>query len=190
MGEFRDKGSKFIGFAYAVTNEEEAKNVIKQLKKDHPQANHHCWALVLGADKSFQKSSDDREPNNTAGKPILRAILQKNITQVLVVVVRYFGGKLLGVPGLINAYQGAATNALHNVSIIEKQVIEVYNVEADFDLHNTLYKTCKMFTLKISQTDNINANLFTFEVRKSKANAVIQYLQEAGITKIKYIQTI
>ncbi len=190
MGEYKDKGSKFIGFAFPITNEEDAKNLIKQLKKDHPQANHHCWALILGADKSFQKSSDDREPNNTAGKPILRAILQKNISQVLVVVVRYFGGKLLGVPGLINAYQSAAVSALGGVNTIEKYVIEKYIVEAEFNLHNTLYKTSKMFTLKISQTDNINPNLFTFDVRKSKANEVIQHLKEAGITQIKYIQTI
>ncbi|MCX6185375.1 MAG: YigZ family protein [Bacteroidetes bacterium] len=102
--EYKDKGSRFITFVYHINNEIEAKEKINFLKKEHPSANHHCWALVLGNDKEFQKSSDDREPNNTAGKPILRAIVAKELTFVLVVVVRYFGGKLLGVPGLINAY--------------------------------------------------------------------------------------
>ena len=122
QGEFKDKGSQFIGFAYAIKTEEEGKEIVKQLKKEHPQANHHCWAMVLGANKEFQKSTDDREPANTAGKPILRAILQKNLTYVLIVVVRYFGGKLLGVPGLINAYHNAGIEALTNAKILEKQV--------------------------------------------------------------------
>jgi putative IMPACT (imprinted ancient) family translation regulator len=98
QAEFKDKGSKFIAFAYPISTEVEAKEKIYLLKKEHPSANHHCWALVLGNNKEFQKSSDDREPNNTAGKPILRAILVKDVTFVLVVVVRYFGGKLFRRP--------------------------------------------------------------------------------------------
>lgn len=187
-GEFKDKGSKFISLAFHVKTEDEAKQIIKQLKKEHSQANHHCWALILGPHKEFQKSSDDREPANTAGKPILRAILQKNVTQTLVVVVRYFGGKLLGVPGLINAYHAAAVYALNNANIIEKQTIEQYQLEADYLLHNAIYKVSKHFTIKIYQTDNFNPNLFTFEVRKSKADDVIKQLNDAGITQIKFIQ--
>ena len=85
QGEYKDKGSQFIGFAYAIKTEEEGKEIVRQLKKEHPQANHHCWAMVLGANKEFQKSTDDREPANTAGKPILRAILQKNLTSLLLI---------------------------------------------------------------------------------------------------------
>jgi uncharacterized YigZ family protein len=187
QGEFKDKGSKFIGFAYSIKTEDEGKEIIKQLKKEHPQANHHCWAMVLGANKEFQKSSDDREPANTAGKPILRAILQKDLTYVLVVVVRYFGGKLLGVPGLINAYHGAAIAALNNANTIEKQVIEQYEVEADFILHNHLYKVSKNNSIKLYPHSNSMANNFIFEVRKAKADEVLKQLNDAGISQIKFI---
>ncbi|MFZ4798529.1 MAG: IMPACT family protein [Bacteroidia bacterium] len=184
QGEFKDKGSKFIGFAYAIKTEEEGKEIIKQLKKDHPQANHHCWAMVLGANKEFQKSTDDREPANTAGKPILRAILQKDLTYVLVVVVRYFGGKLLGVPGLINAYHGAGIEAINNATIKEKQVIEQYEVEAEFILHNQLYKVGKNNGIKLYPNNHLNTNSFIFEVRKAKADEVLKQLKEAGILQI------
>jgi uncharacterized YigZ family protein len=190
QGEFKDKGSKFIGFAYAIKMEEEGKEIIKQLKKDHPQANHHCWAMVLGANKEFQKSTDDREPANTAGKPILRAILQKDLTYVLVVVVRYFGGKLLGVPGLINAYHGAGIDTLTHANIIEKQVIEQYEVEAEFILHNQLYKVGKNNGIKLYPNNHLNTNSFIFEVRKAKADDVLKQLNDAGICQIKFKEII
>jgi uncharacterized YigZ family protein len=186
QGEFKDKGSKFIGFAFSIKTEDEGKEILKQIKKEHPQANHHCWAMVLGANKEFQKSSDDREPANTAGKPILRAILQKDLTYILVVVVRYFGGKLLGVPGLINAYHGAGIEALTNAKISEKQVIEQYEVEAEFILHNHLYKVGKNNGIKLYPNNDLNTNSFIFEVRKSKADEVLKQLNEAGISQIKF----
>jgi uncharacterized YigZ family protein len=186
QGEFKDKGSKFIGFAYAIKTEDEGKEIVKQLKKEHPQANHHCWAMVLGANKEFQKSSDDREPANTAGKPILRAILQKDLTYIIVVVVRYFGGKLLGVPGLINAYHGAGIEALTNAKISEKQIIEQYEVEAEFILHNHLYKVVKNNGIKLFPNNNLNTNSFIFEVRKAKADEVLKQLNDAGISQIKF----
>lgn len=189
-GEFKDKGSKFLGFVYPIKTEDEGKEIVKQLKKEHPQANHHCWAMVLGAGKEFQKSTDDREPANTAGKPILRAILQKELTNVMVVVVRYFGGKLLGVPGLINAYHQAGVAALLNANVVEKQVIEQYQVEAEFILHNQLYKVGKNNGIKVYPNDYLNTNSFIFEVRKLKADDVKKQLKDAGITEIKFIQTL
>lgn len=189
-GEFKDKGSKFLGFVYPIKTEDEGKEIVKQLKKEHPQANHHCWAMVLGAGKEFQKSTDDREPANTAGKPILRTILQKDITNVMVVVVRYFGGKLLGVPGLINAYHEAGVAALLNANVVEKQVIEQYQVEAEFILHNQLYKVGKNNGIKVYPNDFLNTNSFIFEVRKLKADDVKKQLKDAGITEIKFIQTL
>lgn len=189
-GEFKDKGSKFLGFAYPIKSEEEGKEILKLLKKEHSQANHHCWAMILGAGKEFQKSTDDREPANTAGKPILRAILQKDITNVMVVVVRYFGGKLLGVPGLINAYHEAGVAALQNANIVEKQVIEQYQLEVAFNLHNQLYKVCKNNSMKVYTNDYLNPNSFIFEVRKMKADEVKKQLKDAGITEIKFIQTL
>lgn len=190
VGEFKDKGSKFLGFAYSIKSEEEGKEIIKQLKKEHPQANHHCWAMIIGACKEFQKCTDDREPANTAGKPILRAILQKDITNTLVVVVRYFGGKLLGVPGLINAYHVAGVEALNKAVIIEKIIIEQYQVEVEFILHNQLYKVGKNNGIKLYANDYLNPNSFIFEVRKTKADNIIKQLKDAGVLGVKYIQTL
>ena len=189
-GEFKDKGSKFLGFVYPIKTEDEGKEIVKQLKKEHPQANHHCWAMILGAGKEFQKSTDDREPANTAGKPILRAILQNDITNVMVVVVRYFGGKLLGVPGLINAYHEAGVAALLNANVVEKQLIEQYQVKAEFILHNQLYKVGKNNGIKVYPNDYLNTNSFIFEVRKLKADDIMKQLKDAGITEIKFIQTL
>lgn len=183
--EFKDRGSKFIAFAFPLTKEEEAKEIIKQLKKEHHQAAHHCWALVLGAGKEFQKSSDDREPANTAGKPILRAILSADVTNVLIVVVRYFGGKLLGVPGLIHAYGTAAALVLKEATLIEKILSEQYRVRCDFSLNNELYKCGKMFGIKLSSTEDG----FIFEVARSKADALRKKLKESGIQDITFIQT-
>jgi uncharacterized YigZ family protein len=105
---FKDKGSKFIAYSYTVSTEEECKMHIADLKKQHPTAGHFCYGYIIGALKQHQRANDDGEPSNTAGKPILNQLLSANVTNVLVVVVRYFGGTLLGVSGLINAYKTAA----------------------------------------------------------------------------------
>jgi uncharacterized YigZ family protein len=180
QSEFKDKGSRFIAFAYPVTNEIEAKEKINQLKKEHPSANHHCWALVLGNDREFQKSSDDREPNNTAGKPILRAIVGKELSFVLVVVVRYFGGKLLGVPGLIHAYGTAALEAISVANIIEKEITEKYLVPCRYEQHPDLYRILKNSVINLQATDiDVLEQGLTFEVSKQKAESLIKKLKEA-----------
>lgn len=180
QSEFKDKGSRFIAFAYPVTNEIEAKEKINQLKKEHPSANHHCWALVLGNDREFQKSSDDREPNNTAGKPILRAIVGKELSFVLVVVVRYFGGKLLGVPGLIHAYGTAALEAISVANIIEKEITEKYLVPCGYEQHPDLYRILKNSVINLQATDiDVLEQGLIFEVSKQKAESSIKKLKEA-----------
>jgi putative IMPACT (imprinted ancient) family translation regulator len=110
--------------------------------------------------------------------------LQKDLTYVLVVVVRYFGGKLLGIPGLINAYHGAGIEALNQAKITEKQVIEQYEVEAEFILQNQLYKVGKNNGIKLYPNNHLNTNSFIFEVRKAKANEVLKQLKETGISQI------
>lgn len=178
--EYKDKGSRFITFVYHINNEIEAKEKINFLKKEHPSANHHCWALVLGNDKEFQKSSDDREPNNTAGKPILRAIVAKELTFVLVVVVRYFGGKLLGVPGLINAYGTSAQEALKIATIIEKEITEKYLVPCGYEQHPDLYRILKNNVINLQATDiDVLEQGLIFEVSKQKAESLIKKLKEA-----------
>src|SRR5688572_23412377 len=125
-GEYKEKGSKFLAFACPLTSEEEVKGKILELKKKYFDARHHCYAYVLSADKSRFRAFDDGEPNHSAGDPILGQIRSKNLTNVLVVVVRYFGGVKLGVGGLISAYKAAAENALNNSTVIEKDVLKKY----------------------------------------------------------------
>ena len=124
-GLYKEKGSKFIATAFTVTSEEEVKQALAEVKKKYYDARHHCYAYMIGPDKSCFRSSDDGEPSGTAGKPILNQILSKDVTNVCVIVVRYFGGIKLGVSGLINAYKTAARDALDNAVVIEKTVDEV-----------------------------------------------------------------
>jgi uncharacterized YigZ family protein len=187
-GEFKDKGSKFLGFAYPITNENEVKDIINNLKKEHYTAAHHCYAYILGTAQEIQKSNDDREPNNTAGKPILRAILSKQLTNTLVVVVRHFGGKLLGVPGLIHAYGESANEALKAATILEKIITEHHLVVGNYEDENEVYKAYKQFGAKIlSHTYNGTQFSSIFEVRKTKAIEITDYLKEKRLFEIKFI---
>src|SRR5580700_3591355 len=127
-GLFRDRGSKFLAFAYPVNTETELKTALALLKAEHPKANHHCWALRLGIDRSVFRLNDDGEPSGTAGRPILNTLFSRDLTNLVVIVVRYFGGTLLGVPGLINAYKSATEDALKQAIIIEKTVNDIYTI--------------------------------------------------------------
>ena len=122
-GLYKEKGSKFFAFAFPVKDEKQVKEHIDSLKKIHFDARHHCYAYILGADKSKTRANDDGEPAHTAGTPILNQIRSSGLTNILVVVVRYFGGTKLGVPGLINAYKLAACEVISQVEVIE-QLIE------------------------------------------------------------------
>lgn len=186
-GLFKDKGSKFIAYVFPLKNEEEVKVYLQELKRDHFAAAHHCYAYVLGFDKQIQKSNDDREPSNTAGKPILRSILAKDLTNTLVVVVRYFGGKLLGVPGLIQAYGEAAADALNNISVVEKIITEKHELSFDYSNENEAFKIIKQFGLKILQHHHADQISIIFEVRKSQANAVLHAIREKRVFETTFI---
>ena len=142
-GQFKEKGSKFLAYAYPVKSEEEAKDYIQALKKEHFSARHHCFAWRLGADKLLFRANDDGEPSSTAGKPILGQIQKNDLTNILIVVVRYFGGTLLGVGGLIHAYREASANALLNANIMEKLVEVGFYVEFDYLNMNNVMKIFK-----------------------------------------------
>jgi len=129
--EFKDRGSKFLAFAYPVFSQVDIKERLQQLKKEHPKANHHCYAWRLGTDGLQYRANDDGEPSGSAGRPILGQIDSVGLTNVLVVVVRYFGGTLLGVPGLINAYKTSAADAL-NAQTTEKWIEELVQVDFDY----------------------------------------------------------
>ncbi len=168
-GIFRDKGSKFIAYAYPIDFEAQVKPILQTLKVEHPKARHHCWAYRLGLDTGNYRINDDGEPSGTAGRPILNSLLSAELTNVFVVVVRYFGGTLLGVPGLINAYKSATLEVIANSTIIEKTVNETFQVTCEYLQLNNVMRIIKESSLEIkSQVFDLEC-IFVIEVRKSSA---------------------
>lgn len=142
-GFYKDKGSKFYAFAYPIITEDEVKEHLKILKKKYYDARHHVYAFRLGADLKTFRCSDDGEPSNSSGLPVLGQIKTNNLTNVLIVVVRYFGGTKLGVPGLINAYRMAAIDALENANIVEKFDKDIFIIEFGYTAMNNVMKIIK-----------------------------------------------
>lgn len=172
-GLFRDKGSKFLAFAYPVRSESEAKTYLDALRKVHPKANHHCYAYRLGLDKNNYRASDDGEPGGTAGRPILNTLYSHELTNILVVVVRYFGGTLLGVPGLINAYKSSTVEVLSVAEVIEKTVNERYRIVFGFERMNDVMKIVKDMQLTVLGQTYDNECTLQIELRKSLVNQVL-----------------
>lgn len=141
--EFKDRGSRFIAYAFPINKPEDFKKKLQELKKEHPKAVHHCFAYRIGLDGNEFRVSDDGEPSGTAGKPILGQIDSKAVTNACIVVVRYFGGTLLGVPGLINAYKTAASLVLQVVRIVQKPVMVNYNLQFDYTQMNEVMTVIK-----------------------------------------------
>lgn len=188
-GLYKDKGSKFIAFAYPVRNEEEIKKLLVDLRKEHFNARHHCFAFRLGADKQSFRANDDGEPKYTAGKPILGQIQSKDLTNILIVVVRYFGGTLLGVGGLINAYRQAAADAIENAVIIEKVVNDVYQITFDYLQMSQVMKIIKDENLEqIQQNFDLDCNL-VFSVRKNNLNKMLELFSKISNLELKYLST-
>jgi len=168
-GYFKDKGSKFLAYAYPVNSEDETKPILEQLKKDHHNARHHCYAWRLGKEEITYRTNDDGEPSSTAGKPILGQLQSFDVTDIFLVVVRYFGGTLLGTSGLINAYKTAAANALSNAKIVTKIIEEKYKLHFTYPLMNDVMTIIKQENLNIVDTRfEIECDL-VFSVRKSES---------------------
>jgi uncharacterized YigZ family protein len=145
IAEFKDRGSKFMAYAFPVSSVDEFKEKLAAIKKEHPKATHHCFAYRIGLDGNNFRVSDDGEPSGSAGRPILGQIDSKELTNVLIIVVRYFGGTLLGVPGLINAYKSVAALALQLTPIVRKPVLVNYHLQFDYTQMNELMKVVKQF---------------------------------------------
>jgi uncharacterized YigZ family protein len=189
-GVYKDRGSKFIAIAYPVGNEEDVKMKLTELKKEYHDARHHCYAYQLGFDKSAYRINDDGEPSGTAGKPIYGQILSKDLTNILIVVVRYFGGIKLGVSGLINAYRSAARDALEDNSIITKTINEIFEIRFDYPLMNDVMKILKDEKLR-QLTRNFELTcLLTFSVRKSDATRIQDKFRKMHGLDIKHVKTI
>ncbi len=183
---FKDKGSKFIAFAYPVESDIQVKEILAQLKKQHPGANHHCYAYRLGADKSNFRANDDGEPGNTAGKPILGQIQSNDLTNILIVVVRYFGGTLLGVSGLIHAYKTSAAEVIKQCAIIEKYIVFSYTIRFPFEQLNDVMKLLKQMDCKITaQQFDTNCEI-RFNIRKANAETCEEKLKKLSGMELIY----
>jgi uncharacterized YigZ family protein len=176
-GSYKEKGSKFLGFAYPVKSEEEVKQKISELKKKYFDARHHCYAYMLGADKTKFRAFDDGEPNHSAGDPILGQIRSKDLTNVLIVVVRYFGGVKLGVGGLISAYKVAAEEALNKAAIIESEVTQRIELNYDFSASAEVMRMVKEFDIEILSQDFGDRASLVGEVRLKNVEAFYQKTQ-------------
>ena len=189
-GLYKEKGSKFIAEAFTVMSEDEAKAAITEIKKKYFDARHHCFAYMIGPDKKTFRSSDDGEPSGTAGKPILNQILSKDVTNVCVIVVRYFGGIKLGVSGLINAYKTAAREALDNAVIVEKTVNEIYSLEFPYALMNDVMRVLKEEGLE-QQNPRFEMDCYLeFSTRKNEAEKTVAKFKNIFGVTVSYIKTL
>jgi uncharacterized YigZ family protein len=171
-GQFKDKGSKFFAFAFPVNTEEEIKSILHQLKKEHHSARHHCYAWRLGTDEITFRANDDGEPSSTAGKPILGQLQSFDLTNILVIVVRYFGGTLLGTSGLINAYRTATADALRNAEIVTKIIEYQFTLKFTYNEMNEVMQIIKQENLNVKNTRfELNCEL-DFSVRRSEASRI------------------
>lgn len=188
-GLFKDKGSKFIAKAFPVYSEAEIKAIQEQLRSEYHDARHHCYAYMLGADKKVFRANDDGEPSSTAGKPILGQIKSFDLTNVLIVVIRYFGGTKLGVSGLIHAYKIAAEEALKSAEIIKKTLHDYYVLKFDYAAMNTIMRILKEENIeqanqKFDLTCSVNINF-----RKADTERVLSKFDRIENLKIEFIET-
>ena len=183
---FKDKGSKFIGLAYPVQNEQQVKEILQGLKKEHHTANHHCYAYRLGPDKLTFRANDDGEPSNTAGRPILGQIQSNDLTDILIVVVRYFGGTLLGVSGLIHAYKTTAAEVISVATIVEKQILFSYTIRFSFEKLNDVMKILKQSEAKITAQEFDNDCRISFHIRKANSEACEEKLKKTEGLTLEY----
>jgi len=189
-GVYKEKGSKFIAYSFPVHSEENVKEKLEEVKKLEHSARHHCYAYILKPDKSAQRANDDGEPSSTAGKPILGQILSNDLTNILIIVVRYFGGLKLGVPGLIRSYKTAALDAISNSEIITKIIKEQFAVSFKYPQMNEVMRLVKEYNLEVVNTDfQIECNLI-FVVAKSKSEEVVKTFKKNYELTIKYLKTV
>lgn len=177
-GLYKEKGSKFIAFAIPVSNVEQIKEILDEKRKEHHDARHVCYAYILGVDKADYRSNDDGEPSGTAGRPILGSLLSAGVTNVLIAVVRYFGGTKLGTSGLINAYKVASADALENAEIIEKTVDEEIHITFDYLVMNDVMKIIKDVAPQVLSQQFDNDCKMVLAIRKGDAPNLIDRLQK------------
>ena len=185
--EFKDRGSKFLAYAYPVSSAEDVKAKLQLLKKEHPKAVHHCYAYRIGTDGLLYRANDDGEPSGSAGKPILGQIDSAGIKKVLVVVVRYFGGTLLGVPGLINAYKTATQDALQHAVLIEKWIEQRVEIQFDYPVMGEVMYLLRQCEATVYKQDLQLFCVVHAGIPKPQAAAYIAKLSEIRGVEVKSI---
>lgn len=185
--EFKDRGSKFIAYAYPIENAEVFKRYLLGLKKEHAKAVHHCFGYRLGINNDNFRVSDDGEPSGTAGKQILGQIDSKKLTNTAVIVVRYFGGTLLGVPGLINAYKTATSLVLQMIPTIQKQIESIYSIEFDYTRMNDIMQIIKQYNCTVLAQETQLFSFIRVGIPKNRLEEVLFKLEELRNVEIKSI---
>jgi uncharacterized YigZ family protein len=187
IAEYKDRGSKFIAHAFPIANVNEFKEKLAAVKKEHPKATHHCFAYRIGMDGNNFRVSDDGEPSGSAGRPILGQIDRRQVTNVLIIVVRYFGGTLLGVPGLINAYKTAASLALQVTPVIQKPILINYRLQFDYTQMNEVMKIVKQSDCVVMQQEMLLFCSLQIGIPKKRLEEAISRLKELKVETEKEI---
>lgn len=177
MGEFKDRGSRFIAYATPVCREADCQAHLETVRKLHPKASHHCYAYRLGLDQNNYRANDNGEPSGTAGRPILGQIDSFNLTNIMVIVVRYFGGTLLGTSGLVNAYKLSAAAALKNAEVVERIVEDIYRLTFDYALMSNVMNGVKKLNLEIIQQSFENEGMVEIAMRQSEVLIILLQLK-------------
>jgi uncharacterized YigZ family protein len=188
-GFFKDRGSKFISHAYPVKTEEDVKEILAQLRKDYYDARHHCYSYILNPDKSAFRINDDGEPSGSAGKPIHGQLLSYDLTNTLVVVIRYFGGTKLGIPGLINAYREATRDALNQTEIITKTINEYFQIEYEYPLMGNVMRIIKDENLEQINTQFEISCKIEMRVRKNDYQHIADEFGKIHGVKLVHLRT-
>jgi uncharacterized YigZ family protein len=188
-GLYKDKGSKFIALAHPVESEEEIKEILAGIRKQYYDARHHCYAWVLDQHRERYRMNDDGEPSGTAGKPIYGQILSFDLTNILIVVIRYFGGTKLGVRGLINAYKGAAQLSLEQAEIATKVIHDFFELRFEYPAMNEVMKILKDHELQQHEHDFALSCRLVFSVRQSLTPVVKQAFKNLHEINIEYLHS-
>lgn len=188
-GLYKEKGSKFIALAYPVSSEDEVKDILTDLRKQYHDARHHCYAYVIGYDGENWRANDDGEPSSTAGKPIHGQILSRELTNTLVVVIRYFGGTKLGVSGLIHAYKTAASEALDANQIEERTINDIYTITFAYPATNEIMRLIKDDELTVIEQKFDTSCAVTLGIRQSKLTVVLDKIDKIDSAVAQYLRT-
>jgi uncharacterized YigZ family protein len=183
-GSYSEKRSKFLAYAFPVQNEQEVKQRLAEIQKKHWDARHHCYAYILGPHKDAYRLNDNGEPSGTAGRPIYGQLLSKDLTNTLVIVVRYFGGIKLGVSGLQNAYKVAAREALDAAVIEERTIQETYRVTFEYVKMNDIMQILKDPNVQVLDRQSYMQCIYTISVRQREADRITEALRKIPMTEV------